>query len=296
MRKTILALSAIATTLAATPAQAETVEIAPSSPWNIDFGETKCRLARIFGEGDTRHILFFEQYFPGKYVGLTVGGPSYGRFSNRAPIDLVFADGREPVEGYPFTGTVGEFGDGLIHSQINVGAAFRDDGDAALAEAPKDRSLRQLDKDAARQVAFVGHKQRGNDVRLMTGPLDEAFAALDTCALDLVGTWGLDVEQQRNATRMPYWTNRDGVVRRIVADYPRDAQNRGENGIMRMRVIVSADGTVEDCAIIKATNTERLDSPACRAMANARFEPALDAAGQPMRSFHAESIVYDLRR
>jgi TonB family protein len=63
-----------------------------------------------------------------------------------------------------------------------------------------------------------------------------------------------------------------------------------------MRVVVSTQGTVEDCVILKATNTDRLDSPACRAMLNARFEPALDAAGQPMRSFHAESIVYQMGR
>ena len=299
MRPAILALAApltaLATTLAATPAKAEVVEIAPSSPWNIDFGRTKCRLARIFGEGENRHILFFEQYWPGRYAGMTVAGPSYSRFSTRVRIDLAFAAGREPVESKPFTGTVGEFGDGLIYSQINVGASFRDDVEAP-ADAPKDLSLPELDKDGARQIEFVGVNQRGEDVRLMTGPLHEAFAALDACALDLVSTWGLDAEQQRTATRMPQWTNRDGIRRRIVADYPREALVKGEQSIMRMRVIVSPEGTVEDCAIIKATGTDRLDSPACRAMLNARFEPALDAAGQPMRSFHAESIVYDLRR
>lgn len=295
MRRTMLALAAFSTALAAAPARAEVVEIAPSSPWNIDFGETKCRLARFFGEGENRHILFFEQYYPGKSVGMTVAGPSFNRFTTRVRTDLAFAAGQEPIEGRPFTGTVGEFGNGLIYSQINVGASFSKD-EGSSADAPKDLRLPSLDKEGARQVAFVGHTQRGNEIRLMTGPLDEAFAALDTCAVDLVGTWGLDAEQQRTATRMPQWTNRDGVVRRIVADYPRGAQNKGEQGIMRMRVIVSPQGTVEDCAIIKATSSDRLDSPACRAMANAQFEPALDAAGQPMRSFHAESIVYDLRR
>ena len=291
MRRTILALSALAITLAATPAQAKVVEIAPSSSWNLDFGETKCRLARVFGEGDARHILFFEQYWPGQYVGMTLAGPSYSRFRSRAPTDLAFDAAQKPAETQPFKGTVGDFGEGLIYSTVYVA------GDKVIedkSEGAPDLRLPQLDKDAARTVEFIGVKQRGDDIRLMTGPLHEAFAALDACALDLIGTWGLNVEQHRTATRMPQWTNRDGVVRRIVATYPRDAQQKGEQGIMRMRVIVSPEGKVEDCVILKATTTDRLDSPACRAMANAQFEPALDAAGQPMRSYFSESIIYQL--
>ncbi|NCP14844.1 MAG: TonB family protein [Sphingomonadales bacterium] len=293
MRRTILALSALATTLTAMPAQAEVVEIAPSSPWNIDFGETKCRLARIFGEGDAQHILFFEQYFPSKYAGLTLAGPSYSRFGNRKSTDLAFNAAQESRKTQPFTGKVEGFGDGVIYSAVNVAEGYESNDDDGAAP---DLRLPQLDKEAAREVEFVAVKQRGDDVRLMTGPLDQAFAAMDTCALDLIGTWGLDVEQHRTATRMPLWTNREGIVRRIVAAYPRDAQNFGEQGIMRMRVIVNPDGAVEDCVILKATSADRLESPACRAMANAKFDPALDAAGQPMRSYHAESIVYQLGR
>ncbi len=293
MRRTLLALTALATTLTAMPAQAKVVEIAPSSPWGLDYGETKCRLTRIFGEGDAKHVVFFEQYWPDQQVGMTVAGPSFKRFAARARTDLSFAAGQEPRRTEPFTGAVEGYGDAVIYSQINIGAALGDNAEAA-ADATEDRRLPLLDKQGARKAQFVGLKQRGDDVRLMTGPLDKAFEALDACTLDLVGTWGLDPEAQRTATRMPQWTNRDGVVRRIVAAYPREAQRKGEQGIMRMRVIVSPEGKVEDCVILKATTTDRLDSPACRAMANAQFEPALDAAGQPMRSFFAESIVYQM--
>ncbi|QDH33500.1 energy transducer TonB [Porphyrobacter sp. YT40] len=295
MRISLLAVGlALPTMLAAMPAQAEVVEIAPSSAWNLDYGETKCRLARLFGEGDAKHVLFLEQYWPGQGVGMTVAGPSFKRFRSRARTDLAFAEGHEPHRTEPFAGMVEDYGEAVIYSQINIGAALRGDAEKAAADATEDLTLPLLDKDGARRAQFVGLKQRGDEYRLMTGPLDKAFEALDACTLDLVGTWGLDPEAQRTATRMPQWTNRDGVVRRIVATYPREAARTGEQGIMRMRVIVSPEGKVEDCVILKATETERLDSPACRAMANAQFEPALDAAGQPMRSFFAESIVYQM--
>lgn len=65
---------------------------------------------------------------------------------------------------------------------------------------------------------------------------------------------------------------------------------------MRLRVIVNPQGRVEDCAIIKATETEKLELPACKVMEDATFEPALDAAGQPMRSFYATTITYVIGR
>lgn len=295
MRPVILALAALSTALTATPAQAKVVEIAPSSPWNVDFGATRCRLARFFGEGDARHLLFFEQYWPGEYLGMTVAGPSFARYGSRKPTELRFLAMQEPHKTEPFTGTGGKYGQAVIYSMVNVAAGItpRDADDSAN---PAPTGLPELDKDAARKVEFVSLRQRGDEIRLMSGPLDEAFGVLDQCARDLVADWGLDVEQHRTMTRRPQWTNRDAVARRIVSSYPREALQRGEQGIMRMRVIVSTQGTVEDCAIIKATTTERLDSPACKAMLNARFEPALDAAGQPMRSYFAESIVYQMRQ
>jgi TonB family protein len=287
MRHTFLALAALPA-LVAMPVQAKVVEVAPSSPWNVDFGENKCRLARFFGQGENQHLLFFEQYWPGERFGMTVAGPSFKRYRSGDRTDLKFFAAQEPIETKPFTGTVGEFGDGVIYS--TAGLVKFDEPKNQDETAPV--RVPQLDKEAARQVEFVSLRQRGDEVRLLSGPLDEAFAVLDDCSLDLIGTWGLDVAQHRTATRLPRWINKDAVVRRIVAVYPREALNAGEQGIMRMRVTVSAEGAVEDCAIIKATDTERLESPACQAMRTARFEPALNAAGQPMRSYHVESIVY----
>lgn len=286
---TATALSAlIATTLAAAPASAEVVAIAPSSAWNVDFAENKCRLARLFGEGESRHLVFFEQYWPGESFGLTVAGPSYKRFRSRQPTELGFFDGQERRRTEPFTGTVADFGTGVIYSSARLGAGDSEDGDAATAQ------LAQLDTQIAAKVEYVALKQRGDEIRLSTGPLDEAFAVLNQCSAQLVTDWGLDFEQQKSATRLPKWTNMDVVVRRIQDAYPSKARTRGEQGLMRMRVIVSPEGTVENCTIIKATATDNLESPACTAMRGAQFSPALDAAGQPMRSFYVTRITYQM--
>ena len=33
------------------------LEIAPSTPWQVDFGEARCRAARVFGEDEEQTIL-----------------------------------------------------------------------------------------------------------------------------------------------------------------------------------------------------------------------------------------------
>ncbi len=94
------------------------------------------------------------------------------------------------------------------------------------------------------------------------------------------------------ARSMPKWANRKMVVRRIGRLYPSTALRLGEQAIVRMRVMVDENGAVTDCHIVEATDTERLESPACQQMMKAEFEPAIDAEGKPFASYHVETITY----
>ena len=141
-------------------------------------------------------------------------------------------------------------------------------------------------------MQFVALKQGGREVRLETGPLGKAFDVLNQCTAGLLREWGLDPEQHLTRQNGPRWINQAALTRKITANYPTGALAQGEQAIMRMRVIVNEQGAVESCTILKATDTERLESPACRVMQGARFEPARDAAGQPFRSLYVTSITY----
>lgn len=292
MRMWSLALLAIApSALAAFPANADTVAVTPSTPWNVDFAEDRCRLARLFGEGEGRHFLFFEQYWPGERLSLMAAGPEFSGFRSRQTTRLKFFESQETLRTEPFTGSMAQFGNGVVYSSVSI-----ETGTDSLEEDTSPTTLPALDTEFAERVEFVSLDQRGKEIQLITGPLDEAFEVLNTCTESLVAAWGLDLEKHLTATRMPRWTNEREVVRKIGSSYPRSALNRGEQGIMRMRVTVGEDGRVKDCKVIKATETDRLESPACEAMSDAQFEPALDSEGRPMRSYYATSIVYQMRR
>lgn len=293
MRNFTLISAVTATVMAAAPAQAEPVVVKPSSPWNVDFAADSCRLVRLFGEGENLHFLAFQQYSPGKGFGLTVAGPGLKRFRSLGRTMINFHDAQPPRETTPFTGTVGEFGTGVIYANLGIEEAPPKD-DAAPSQALRS-GVPMLDLAQAKQAKFVALRQGKHEVRLETGPLDEAFAVINQCTLDLVRNWGLDPDRHVTAQTRPRWTNQDVIARRIQQEYPAEAARVGEQGIMRMRVIVSAEGTVESCTILKSTQTQELESPACKMMKQARFDPARDAGGLPFRSYYVTSITYRMR-
>lgn len=289
MRRTILAFTALTAALVSPPAQAETIVLKPSSPWNVDFGVDKCRLVRTFGVGKDQHLLTFQQYWPGDQAGLTVAGPAFKRFRSLTRTDVTFFADQQPLRTTPFTGTVEGFGTGVIFSAIKIDSG---EPETNVVDEPSQSGIPQMDVAMGQQVQFLALRQGGREVRLDTGPLGDAFKVLNQCTLDLLRDWGLDPERHLTAQSLPRWINQEALTRKIIANYPKGALAQGEQAIMRMRVVMSAEGTVESCTILKATNTTRLESPACEAMQRARFEPARDAAGQPFRSLYVTSITY----
>lgn len=287
MRQIILAAGAFAALMGHTPAQADTVILRPSSQWNVDFGENRCRLARLFTDGSNDHLLYFEQHWPANGSGVTVAGQLFKRFQNRTNTALSTADNRPPLETQPYKGEVERFGETLIYSSLNLGR-----GETNSDQPSSDGALPQLDTTFADTIDYLSFKQRSREVRFDTGPLGDAFKVLNQCTTGLIEEWGLNGEEHRTALRLPRWINQTEIARKIGANYPQSAANRGEQGIMRMRVIVDVTGGVEDCVVIKATTTEKLESPACNAMEQARFEPGLDAGGKPMRSYYATTVTY----
>lgn len=286
MRRTILAIAALSTALATPLRAAEPVVLKPYTPWNVDFGEDSCRLQRLFGSPEDKHALVFEQYWPSSRAGLTLAGSTLGKFHTRDNTLVRFNETQPPLRAAAFEGNFGNMGRALIFSGVSL----------TDSTAPEDRKpgleepFTQMDVAFGKTVRFVAVQQGAREVRFETGALDQTFEVLNQCTLDLLAKMGLDADKHVTMKSEARWLNRDALVRRIVADYP--AQAQGEQGIMRMRVIVGADGKVENCRILKATTTQYLESPACQAMQRAQFEPARDAAGEPFRSLYATSITY----
>ena len=90
----------------------------------------------------------------------------------------------------------------------------------------------------------------------------------------------------------------DGLGRwaaRIQGDYPSSALRREEQGTVTMRITIGANGRVEACSVTGSSGSSALDQAACRGMQRyARYNPALNAAGNPISDTTTQSIRYVL--
>jgi len=243
----------------------------------------------LFGPDDNSHLLFFEQGAPGSAFGVSLAGPEISRFRNANRIYIGMERDEPVAENTDFNrGDIESVGPAIIITTLSIGS---DEEPSALSP------LRGagINLEEAGTIDRVVMRRGRHILSFETGDMMPPFQALNTCTQDLLRDWGLDPEQHAAYIR-PRWINEDAIVQRIADQYPRRARAFGEQAIFRMRAIVETDGSVSDCHLENSTETRRLESPACREMMDAQFEPARDAQGNPMRSFYGTSITYRMRR
>lgn len=84
-------------------------------------------------------------------------------------------------------------------------------------------------------------------------------------------------------------------ARRIQENYPARALREETQGTVGVAVTVGASGRVEACRVSRSSGSSILDDAACKGMERyARFNPALDAGGNPTTGSYSTSIVYRL--
>ncbi|WP_232491717.1 energy transducer TonB [Novosphingobium kaempferiae] len=82
---------------------------------------------------------------------------------------------------------------------------------------------------------------------------------------------------------------------RIQSNYPTRAAREEREGRVGVRVTVGPDGKVSACSVSGSSGSPDLDEAACDGMQRyARFDPALDADGNPISSSYQTAIVYKL--
>lgn len=90
----------------------------------------------------------------------------------------------------------------------------------------------------------------------------------------------------------------DGLARwsaRIQENYPPRAVRDEIEGRVGVRVTVGPNGRVADCSVTSSSGSSILDDAACSGMRSyARFNPALDAAGNAISGSYTTTIVYNL--
>lgn len=80
-----------------------------------------------------------------------------------------------------------------------------------------------------------------------------------------------------------------------VQDYPRISLVNNEQGSVTVRLKIDESGLVRSCRVARSSGHVALDEQTCALFrARARFEPAKDRSGRPVRSDHTQKISWKL--
>ena len=277
----------------------EPLRLTPSSKWNVHYAEDSCRMARSFGEGDQKVVLMVARYQPGDALRLSfIGKPAHTRL-NEGVVRLRFgpAEAEQEVQFYP--GTLANKTPTLIIRGA-VRLAPRSPEEIAAYEASV--KARRFDFDwpdiTPEQEAAVTFVEVKRAVRqpfiLETGSLGAPLAALEKCTDELLGHWGINVAKHAALSRKvkPRSNPGDWVTSR---DYPTEMWMMGKRAIVQFRLNVDVAGKPTACHIQQSTRPKAFDDAVCKAiMRNAKFEPALDAGGDPIASYWLNSVTFHM--
>ena len=282
--------ASISAALFTAPAQAKTVTLAPSSKWAISFDDEGCRLARVLGEGDDQTTMIMIRNRPGSSGDhMVIAGRPVGNIQERHGVEVGFGPGTDINETRPYRGSLGEIEPALIFSSVSI----RPEREASQSDQSKEdqAALRAESRKLADSVTYMTVADRSDELRFDFGSMKDVNTVMDDCANGLIEAWGLDAEKHASAMREPVPLNAEDWIR--SSDYPRDMRRAGQPAIINVRMIVDADGSPTECHIQSTTRPKAFDDAVCSSiLKRASFDPALDAAGKPMKSFYQTRVHF----
>ena len=85
------------------------------------------------------------------------------------------------------------------------------------------------------------------------------------------------------------------LLREIAPVYPASARNSGATGVVTVRILVGADGSVEDVTVVGSSGNSAMDNSVVTAVNKWRFSPAKDKYGQNARCRVTRAVSFNLR-
>ena len=286
------------TCLLASAAQAGAAEprvIQPVTPWAVALDDDRCRISRVFGEGEDRTLIYLEQLQPAASFTWVIAGSPVEKLrpANRSlPFDpeVRFGSASAPVPAMRYyDSTLGDYGASIEGSYPDV---TRSDPDlpAGVDQTGDDRVSLSLEDGARMEWIELS---RRDSYRFATGSLAPAFENLNLCMRMLGARWGVDVA---TTVVRPEVKNLGEVARYIQQHYPAKALGRGQQATLAVRLVIGAGGEIENCTMIDVSQATNFDGTACEAYEkHAEFTPARDAGGRGVKSVYVNKIVYQVR-
>ncbi|KRA81389.1 TonB family protein [Altererythrobacter sp. Root672] len=261
----------------------------------MNYAEDSCQLTRDFAYGDEIITLSLERFQPSDTVEMALASSELRRAPREFTTKFQFAPGAVQFEARQFQGELEDGRDYFGIGPVRLGIAAVSFGDADEFQQAATTLYRRADElEAARKLeGLMVTEGFTKDFTLDLGPMVPPIQAMQACMDELLTHWGVDVERHRTLTR-PAVPAEDPQTWVTPADFPVDERQRRRGGFNTVRLLLDAAGKPTSCQVQRA-GADSFNSAACRIlMEKGKFEPALDAAGQPMPSYFVANFRFQL--
>jgi Gram-negative bacterial TonB protein C-terminal len=243
----------------------------PIQPWNVDYGETTCAASRNYGSEDKPVALALRLSPVGKVMQIILMRP--GSVADAEHVSAAVA-----MAGHQLKTTA------LRHKATRKGFELVRINFAREAVEPI-RTAPHLD------IHLRGRLAESFAIPGIAGVLRE----LDKCNLDLHEHW--NVGEERTGTLRTTATSLLPLHRYVSdRDYPTQAMREHRGGSTQVTLMVDDKGVLKDCMAEEVSGVASLDAQTCFVLLErARFRPATDASGKPVRSVLTTRIRWVMR-
>lgn len=244
----------------AAPPPASASELEPIGSWTLDYGDTACTAARQFGTAS--HPVIFA-------IIPSITGDNYDLLINLAKPGPRYAE--------ELSGSV-DFGRRSIRSGL---LRF---GDKATGKTVYRYQISAKQIEQARLATTVTlHTGNGSRFSLALTDMPAILDGLKSCTADLQNYWNMGPS---NAGRFSRSAKAATDIRAVFTadDYPRQAISKMQQGSAQYILLIDEKGRIAGCDLVRRSGVPALDAMGCAVMQErAKFAPALDAHGAPMR-------------
>lgn len=273
---------------------AEPMRLIASTKWRMEYAEDSCELLREYGTGNDKVLMAMQQFGPGEYFQLTLVGKPVRTNDETRDIRIRFG----PEEWQTVSHARGRTQDKLpitfVSPKVRFAATKRPESPNDLQSWLALASLSPEREDKVTEFQFDAGRGVKNVVVLELGPMGAPMAALRKCTDDLLTTWGLNPEKQK-ALIKPATPKSNPWDWMKSLDYPRVPLWSGERAIINFRLTVDMGGQPTGCHIQAAVGGPEFGKAVCsKIMQRASFEPAVNAAGQPVASYFVYTVRFDV--
>ena len=256
--------------------------------WEMKYDEDSCSLLTQFAAGDNVVMMAVTRTAPGDWFEMRLYGKMLQHGEIKMPLEVAFGDGA-PIKRTAMSATAGI--DQKVAAAIIPG--LRVDGWEWASKMEANVLVPSVTAEQEAGIKSITFKPAGKGrYRLETGSMGAPFAAMRTCTDDLVRHWGFDPAVEAKLSRRA--TPKVSPAKWLgTNDFPLAAASQGMNGYVKFRLDVDPDGNVAGCRILFRTDPDEFANASCRLLARrAKFQPALDADGKPVKSYFVSSVTW----